>query len=114
MILGGDVLRLLLVLAALPVAARAQNPLVRMGEIRKAISAGDTATAFVLLDNLTPFAPDHPNLVLLRAHANGRAQLYAEARREIKRLLRWDPRYARAALRDTSVAALRAEFSAVD
>lgn len=111
---GRDVLRLLVFLATLPGAAAAQNPLGRMAEIRQAINAGNTTAAFALLDTLTSVAPDHPNVVFLRAHANGRAGRYADARRDISRLMRWDPRYARAALRDTSVAALRADFPAID
>ena len=105
---------LLLMVGALPGASGAQNPLARMPEIRRAINAGDTAAAFALLDSLTAIAPDHPNLVFLRAHANGRAQRFAEARKDIMKLLRWDPRYARAALRDTNLSAVRRDFSAID
>ena len=107
-------MRLLFLLIALPTTVAAQNPLARMADIRRAINAGNTDAAFALLDTLSAYAPDHPNLVFLRAHAYGRAQRYAEARKDITTLLRWDARYARAALRDTSVAALRGDFAAVD
>src|SRR5215211_174581 len=104
-----------LVLAAvLPRVVAAQNPLDRMADVRRAIIARDTAKAFALLDTLRTVAPDHPNLAFLRAHANGLAGRNADARAEITRLLRWDARYARAALRDTNVIALRADFVAVD
>ena len=94
--------------------AGAQNPLARMSEVRRAINARDTATAFALLDSLHSVAPDHPNLILLRAHANGLAGRTAEARTGIMRLVRLDARFARAALRDTTVAMLRTEFPSID
>ena len=103
-----------LLFAVLAPAADAQNPLARMADVRRAINARDTATAFALLDSLHALAPDHPNVVFLRAHANGLAGRAADARAEITRLLRWDARFARAALRDTTVAGLRREFPNVD
>ena len=105
---------LLLLTAASAATGSAQNPLARMADVRRAINARDVATAFALLDSLHALAPDHPNLVFLRAHANGLAGRTVEARAEISRLLRWDPRFARAALRDTTVAALRSEFPTID
>jgi hypothetical protein len=104
----------LLFAIALPDILAAQNPLARMGEVRRAIVARDAAVALALVDSLRSFAPDHPNIAFLRAHATGLAGRHAEARAELTRLLRWDPRFARAALRDTNVAALRSEFAAVD
>jgi hypothetical protein len=103
-----------LLVVTLPATGTAQNPLARMTDVRRAINAGDAATALALLDSLGPVAPDHPNVVFLRAHANGLAGRTAEARADLARLLRWDARYARAALRDTNVAALRREFVDVD
>src|SRR5688572_20472169 len=96
-----------LLAVTLPTTGTAQNPLARMAEVRRAINAGDAATALALLDSLRAIAPDHPNVVFLSAHANGLAGRDAEARAALARLLRWDARYARAALRDTNVAALR-------
>ena len=103
-----------LLVSALAPTVEAQNPLARMTDVRRAIIARDTASAHALLDSLSPLAPDHPNLVFLRAHANGMAGRTADARAALTRLLRWDARFARAALRDTSVAALRGEFTMVD
>jgi sugar lactone lactonase YvrE len=100
--------------AALAPTAAAQSPLARMGEVRQAITAGNAAAALALLDTIAAVAPDHPNVVFLRAHANGLAGRRAEARADLTRLLRWDARFAQAALRDTNVAALRADFPLVD
>jgi sugar lactone lactonase YvrE len=104
----------LLVVSALPATVAAQNPLARMPEVRRAINAGNAAAALALLDSLRLVAPDHPNVVFLGAHANGLAGRRGEARAELVRLLRWDARFARAALRDTNVAVLRSEFADVD
>jgi sugar lactone lactonase YvrE len=103
-----------LVAGLLPAALAAQNPLARMPDVRRAIVARDTAKALALLDTIRAAVPDHPNTVFLSAHANGLAGRTAQARADIMRLLRLDPRYARAALRDTNVVALRAEFRMVD
>src|SRR5688500_2310497 len=100
--------------AVLAPTAAAQSPLARMGEVRQAITAGNAAAALALLDTIAAVAPDHPNVVFLRAHANGLAGRRAEARADLTRLLRWDARFAQAALRDTNVAALRADFPLVD
>jgi len=97
-----------------PSLAMAQNPFAQMTETRKAIVAKDTARAFALLDSISAVTPDHPNYIYLRAHANGMAGRMVEARSDIERLLKWDARFARAALRDTSVASLRGEFTHVD
>jgi sugar lactone lactonase YvrE len=102
-------------LSAVPSAtAAAQSPLARMGEVRQAITAGNAAAALALLDTIAAVAPDHPNVVFLRAHASGLAGRQGEARAALMQLLRWDPRFAQAALRDTNVAALRGEFASVD
>ena len=105
-------LPLALLLAA--TSASAQNPLARMAEVRRAIVAGDGTRALALLDTIGAAAPDHPNVPFLKAHALGLAGRRGEAAAEIRTLLRWDARYARAALRDTNVAMLRAEFPQVD
>src|SRR5687767_5032335 len=108
--------RLFFVLCAamLPASASAQNPFAQMGATRAAIIAKDTAKAFALLDSLRAVTPHHPNYLYLRAHANAMAGRYAQARADIEQLLRWDARYARAALRDTTVASLRKNFIQVD
>src|SRR5687767_13285136 len=104
----------ILLAVALPVATAAQNPFARMAEARREINAGNAARALVLVDSIAAVVPDHPNVPFLRAHANGLAGRTAEARANLTRLLRWDARYTRAALRDTNVAALRPEFAHVD
>lgn len=103
-----------LLVAALPVSASGQNPFARMAEVRREINAGNAATALALIDSIAALLPDHPNVAFLRAHANGLAGRTAEARANLEKLLRWDARYARAALRDTNVASLRSELAHVD
>ena len=100
--------------AILPASALAQNPFAQMGAARAAIIAKDTAKAFALLDSLRAVTPHHPNYLYLRAHANGMAGRHSQARADIEQLLKWDPRYARSALRDTTVASLRSTFAHVD
>ena len=100
--------------AILPASASAQNPFAQMAATRAAIVAKDTAKAFALLDSLRAVMPHHPNYIYLRAHANGMAGRQTDARADIEQLLRWDARYARAALRDTTVASLRSSFARVD
>ena len=99
---------------SVPSLTAAQNPFAQMAETRKAIIAKDTTKAFALLDSIGAVAPQHPNYLYLRAHANGMAGRHAEARASIEQLLKWDPRFARSALRDTAVAAVRREFAHVD
>jgi sugar lactone lactonase YvrE len=108
------VLVTILLAAALPVATAAQSPFARMAEVRREIAAGNPARALVLVDSIAAVLPDHPNVPFLRAHASALAGRRDDARANLMRLLRWDARYVRAALRDTSVAALRPEFAHVD
>ena len=103
-----------LLAAILPALAAAQNPFAQMAATRAAIIAKDTAKAFALLDSLRAATPHHPNYFYLRAHANGMAGRFADARADIEQLLKWDARYARSALRDTTVASLRSSFAHVD
>lgn len=104
----------LILLLTVSSVAGAQNPLARLGEVRRAINARNAAAALALLDSIRPSSPDNPSVVFLSAHANGLAGRAADARADITRLLRWDARYAQAALRDTTVAALRPDFPNVD
>lgn len=94
--------------------ARAQHPLQRMPEVRRLINAREGAAALRLLDTLAAQVPAHPNVPFLRAHAYGVMGRLDEAAREIGTLLRVDARYARLALRDSSVASLRPRFPTVD
>ncbi len=103
-----------LLATAFPSSLAAQNPLARMAEVRRLINAGNAPAALALLDSIGAVAPDHPNVIFLRAHANGLAGRTADARADVERLLRWDARFARAALRDTNVASLRSDFTHVD
>jgi DNA-binding beta-propeller fold protein YncE len=95
-------------------SARAQNPMQRMPEVRRLINAREGTAALRLLDTLAAQVPGHPNVAFLRAHAYGALGRLDDAAREIGTLLRMDARYARLALRDSSVAPLRPRFPAVD
>lgn len=95
-------------------SANAQHPLQRMPEVRRLISAREGVAALRLLDTLAAQVPGHPNIAYLRAHAYGVVGRMDDAVREIRTLLRVDARYARLALRDSSVASLRARFPLVD
>jgi hypothetical protein len=105
---------LVLVASAILAPAAAQNPMVRMPEVRRLIVAKNAAGALSLIDTLAAQVPGHPNGPFLRAHALGLAGRMDEAAAEIEKLLRWDARYARLALRDSNVIALRSRFPAVD
>src|SRR5687767_9570550 len=85
-----------LVAGIVPIAA-AQNPFARMAEVRREINAGNSARALALIDSLAAIVPDHPNVVFLRAHANGLAGRADAARADLAQLLAWDARYLRAA-----------------
>ena len=106
-------LRVAVVALLLPLPAAAQSLLARMPEVRRAIGARDTLGALALLDSIRALAPDHPNVAFLGAHAYGLAGRHTEARAELAKLVSWDARYARAALRDSNIAFLRAELAHV-
>ncbi|HEX6053485.1 MAG TPA: tetratricopeptide repeat protein, partial [Gemmatimonadaceae bacterium] len=82
----------------------------RLADARRASAAGDHATALRIVDSLAAAHPHHPNVVFARAVALGAAGRAAEAESVVRQLLRWDPRYARSALRDSALAALRARL----
>jgi sugar lactone lactonase YvrE len=103
-----------LVAATFPAGVFAQNPLARLAEVRRHVTAGNAMAALALVDSLAAIAPDHPSVVFLRAHANGLAGRDDAARADLRTLQRWDARYARLALRDTTVARLRRDFPDVD
>ncbi|HYC52785.1 MAG TPA: hypothetical protein VEB19_16850 [Gemmatimonadaceae bacterium] len=110
-------MRVLVVLLALGIAshgALAQSPMARMPEIRREIQAGNARNALAILRSIQAEVAGHPNFTFLRAHAYGAAGILDSAEMDIRRLLRWDARYAQLALRDTSVAALRPRFRNID
>jgi sugar lactone lactonase YvrE len=106
--------QLVALLLSAPALLPGQGPLGRMAEVRREIVAGNAARALALLDTLQAVAPGHPNLTFLRAHAYGAAGRMDDAAREVETLIRWDARYARIALRDSTVAPLRARFAHVE
>jgi sugar lactone lactonase YvrE len=81
--------------------------------IRAAIAAGDHQTATRVADSLWRSVPGHPSLVMLRAQAFAAAGRLEDAERDVRRLLAWDARYARRALQDTLLAALRPRLDAL-
>jgi sugar lactone lactonase YvrE len=90
---------------ALPVVAGESSAQARLGsgsqEARKAIAEGDGATAIRVTDSLLAWYPDYPNVSLMRARALMIGARPDEAERALRRLLGWDPRYARYALTDS-------------
>jgi sugar lactone lactonase YvrE len=95
-------------------AVAAQNPMERMPEVRRLIQARDARGALDLLRLIQAQVPGHPNIAFLRAHAYGVAGMLDSAEADIRRLLAWDARYAQLALRDSSVAGVRARFPQID
>src|SRR5688500_2017358 len=97
-----------LALAAAPSAALGAQTLgAQLQEARKATTAGDHATALRIVDSLAKANPERPNVVLARAIALGAAGRMSDAESVVRKLMRWDARYARSALRDSALASLR-------
>lgn len=86
---------------ALARGAAAQNVVAATQEARRAIAARDVAGALAVTDSLMTWHPDYPNTALLRARALMIASRPVEAEKEVRKLLGWDPRYARFALTDS-------------
>ena len=84
----------------------------RLQDARRASTAGDHATAVRIADSLAATYPHHPNVVFARAVALGAAGRIDEATVAVRQLLRWDPRYARRALQDSALDALRPQLNA--
>lgn len=76
----------------------------RIEAVRSATAAGDHALATALADSLVAWAPEHPNAVFARAIARAAAGRDQDAAGDVRTLLRWDPRFARRALQDSTLA----------
>jgi DNA-binding beta-propeller fold protein YncE len=95
-------------LGTMPAPLNGQNAFSRLvGEVRSATAAGNHTTALAKADSLVARAPDHPGAVLVRAVALAATGRDADAAESVRRLLRRDPRYARTALRDSTLARVR-------
>src|SRR5688572_8356627 len=79
----------------------------RLQEARRASAAGDHGTALRIVDSVAALYPHLPNAIFARALALGAAARLDDAERVVRQLGRWDWRYARSALRDSSLAPLR-------
>lgn len=98
-----------------PAPATAQAELgARLQEVRQSSAAGDHARALAVADSLARRLPDHPSVIFTRAFALAAAHRRSDAAAEVRRLLRWDPRYARRALEDSTLAPIREELHDVD
>jgi sugar lactone lactonase YvrE len=98
-----------------PYAGIAQAPLVTAAqEARTAIAARDAATAIRVTDSLVAWYPDYPNTMLLRARAMMIAERPDDAERAVRKLLAWDPRYARYALTDSILKPLAPRLADAD
>lgn len=91
-------------------AAQPVSLATRLGDARRASTAGDHATALRIVDSLAGAHPHHPNVVFARAIVLGAAGRVADAESVVRQLLRWDARYARSALRDSALIPLRARL----
>lgn len=99
---------LMTVLVLAPRHASAQSTLGnRIEGVRQATAAGDHDAAIARADSLVAWAPGHPNAVLTRAIALGAAGRDTLAATAVRRLLRWDARYAQLALQDSALARVR-------
>lgn len=100
-------------LLSVPASLAGQGALAeRLQEMRTASQEGRHARAVELADSLVSVFPDHPTVVLSRAVALARAGQRDGARAAVRRLLQWDPRYARRALEDSALAPLGSSLAA--
>lgn len=100
----------------LPVAAAAQGfgaIAAQLGEARR-VAATDSARAIALADSAHAAAPGHPQVVYSRAITYALAGHVEGAREGVRRLLRWDARYAQRLLRDSTMRAVRAAFDTLE
>src|SRR5215218_7900756 len=81
-------------------------------DARRASAAGDHAAALRIVDSLAALYPHLPNAIFARALALGAAGRMEDAALVVRQLGRWDGRYARSALRDSSLAPLRERLGA--
>jgi YVTN family beta-propeller protein len=85
----------------------------RLQELQAASVAGHHARALALADSLQRDLPDLPDVALTRAVVLTRAGRIPDAVAQVRRLLRWDARFAVRALNDSVLAQLRGEFADV-
>jgi sugar lactone lactonase YvrE len=102
-----------LVIAPAVVVAQG-SPFELVPEMRRESAAGNHARAIVLADSMVALVPHHPNALFTRAAILLAAGRDEDAERDVRRLLRWDARYARFALRDTAFTRLRPRFAGTD
>jgi sugar lactone lactonase YvrE len=89
-------------------AVRAQAALgAAVQSVRTAIAAGNHETSVRVADSLWRQFPGHPSLLMLRAQSLAAAGRLDDAERDVRKLLAWDARYARRALQDSLLVALR-------
>jgi YVTN family beta-propeller protein len=93
----------------------AQGPVApRLTEIQQASRSGNHQRALSLADSLGSLLPDDPDVVRIRAVALASAGRTAEAAALVRQILGWDARFARQALEDSAMAAVRAELRPLD
>src|SRR5688500_6866260 len=79
----------------------------RMEAIQQASAAGDHSSPIARADSLVAWVPGPPSAVLTRARALAIAGRDSAAAAAVRVLQKWDPRYARRALQDSTLAGLR-------
>ena len=104
------------VLVAIPQVGGAQGfgaAAAKLGEARR-LAGSDTARAIALADSALAAVPDHPQFVYSHAITMARAGRTRAAEAGVRKLLRWDARFAQRVLRDSSMAAVRAAFDTLE
>lgn len=101
----------------LPPSARAQgfaDLQARLQEVRRAADSGRHQRAVVLADSLARAHPDHPSVLLSRAIALSAAGRTPDAADAVRKLMRWDARYARRALQEAALAPVKRLLDTTD
>ncbi|HJR63176.1 MAG TPA: hypothetical protein VJ803_05695 [Gemmatimonadaceae bacterium] len=114
---------LTLLLAVLPIVALLTAPAsaqgfanlqARLQEVRRSADSGRHERAVFLADSLARAHPDHPSVVLSRAIALAAAGRTTGAVDAVRKLLRWDARYARRALEEPALAPVKQMLDTAD
>jgi DNA-binding beta-propeller fold protein YncE len=86
----------------------------RLQEMRRSADSGRHERAVFLADSLARAHPDHPSVILARAIAMGAGGRTTDAADAVRKLLRWDARYARRALQEPALAPVKPLLDTAD
>jgi DNA-binding beta-propeller fold protein YncE len=114
---------LTLLLAALPFVSLLASPAsaqgfanlqARLQEVRRSADSARHERAVFLADSLAHAHPGHPSVALARAIALAGARRTSDAAEVVRKLLRWDARYARRALQEPALAPVKQVLDTAD